>query len=109
MHGASLRCMVSPSPPLTCPQLPSPPAVTQNAFGELCALQKVDGCGLTPPQLMNCIRLATQKVGGLRQAELCERMVAWGIWFGRMGAKGGLSTHSAAAASTTSSVNLLAG
>lgn len=36
--------------------------VTQNAFGELCALQKVEGCGMTPPQLMRCIRLATQKV-----------------------------------------------
>ncbi|KAI7842022.1 hypothetical protein COHA_004223 [Chlorella ohadii] len=36
--------------------------VTQNAFGELCALQKVDGCGLTPPQLMRCVRMATQKV-----------------------------------------------
>lgn len=37
-------------------------AVVQNAFGELCALQKIDGCGLTPPQLLRCIRLATQKV-----------------------------------------------
>ncbi|KAL4856888.1 Exosome complex component RRP45B [Chlorella vulgaris] len=46
--------------------------VVQNAFGELCALQKIDGCGLTPPQLLRCIRLATQKVeertGEIRRA-----------------------------------------
>ncbi|KAI3429482.1 hypothetical protein D9Q98_005573 [Chlorella vulgaris] len=46
--------------------------VVQNAFGELCALQKIDGCGLTPPQLLRCIRLATQKVeertGEIRKA-----------------------------------------
>lgn len=52
------------------PLSPPPPAfpsaaVTQNAFGELCALQKVDGFGLTPPQILNCIRLAAQQVGPL--------------------------------------------
>ncbi|PSC74884.1 exosome complex component RRP45A isoform X1 [Micractinium conductrix] len=36
--------------------------VTQNAFGELCSIQKIDGCGLGSAQLMRCIRLAAQKV-----------------------------------------------
>lgn len=57
-------CLTSRLPPApTCLSL-----VTLNAFGELCALQKVDGCGLTPSQLMQCIRLATQKVGGQRRS-----------------------------------------
>lgn len=61
-------CLTSLLPPApTCL-----PAVTQNAFGELCALQKVDGCGLTPSQLMQCIRLATQKVGGQTAQLVCK-------------------------------------
>ena len=59
---------------LPCPALGVTCAVTQNAFGELCALQKVEGCGMTPPQLMRCIRLATQKVGSACGA--CGALVA---------------------------------
>jgi hypothetical protein len=67
--GGAGRCLLLGSCvaewPACLPALtwPASPAVTQNAFGELCALQKVEGCGMTPPHLMRCIRLATQKVG----------------------------------------------
>ncbi|KAL4427701.1 hypothetical protein ABPG75_001790 [Micractinium tetrahymenae] len=42
--------------------------VTQNAFGELCSLQKIEGCGLGAPQLMRCVRLAATKVEELTAA-----------------------------------------
>ena len=62
-QAAQPRCSALPhrrAAPSPCPRPPS--AVTQNAFGELCSIQKIDGCGLGSAQLMRCIRLAAQKV-----------------------------------------------
>lgn len=36
--------------------------VTTNPYGEVCAAQKARGVGVSPSQLMRCIRIATEKV-----------------------------------------------
>ncbi len=60
-HTLALVLCAAPLPP-------SCHAVTQNAFGELCSLQKIEGCGLSAPQLMRCVRLAATKVEELTAA-----------------------------------------